>query len=93
MCGSPISPKIARNLLTILGTRDPSRSNNNNANITSRESEILNLVAKGFKRHEIADKLSISAGTVGDHINNIYKKLEVNSSIEALGRARTLGIL
>ena len=61
--------------------------------LTERETEILNEVARGYKRAEISKHLEISVGTVGNHINNIYKKLEVSSSMEAVSRASKMGIL
>ena len=92
--GSPISPKIARYLLTLAETSEPAREPAKEKIIlTGREAEILMAVAKGHKRHEIAANLLISAGTVGNHINNIYKKLAVNSSIEAISEANKMGLL
>lgn len=93
--GSPISPQIARHLLSMvndLGLAE-SGTQEDGIKLTSRESEILNEVARGYKRAEIGQNLGISVGTVGNHINNIYKKLEVNSSIEAVTRATKMGIL
>ena len=92
--GSPISPKIARHLLTLVGENTAYKTTRKGDMVlTPRETEILRAVANGFKRHEIAKDLSISAGTVGNHINNIYKKLDVGSSIDALSRANKLGLL
>ena len=92
--GSPISPKIARHLLSLVPTqREAVRDNSGEISLTERETEILHAVAKGYKRHEISEQLSISTGTVGNHINNIYKKLEVRSSIDALSRANKMGLL
>lgn len=92
--GSPISPKIARRLLTLVGENASFKpAPKGKILLTPRETEILQAVARGFKRHEIGEELSISAGTVGNHINNIYKKLEVSSSIDALTRANKMGLL
>lgn len=88
--GSPISPKIARHLLSLVAPA-PAPDAPAAMVLTPRETEILNAIAKGYKRHEIASALSISPGTVGNHINNIYKKLEVSSSTEALAEASQLG--
>lgn len=92
--GSPISPKIARHLLSLVPSRYESNlENSSEIMLTQRETEILQAVAKGYKRHEIGEKFSISTGTVGNHINNIYKKLEVRSSIDALSQANKMGLL
>ncbi|MEP2920383.1 MAG: response regulator transcription factor [Sulfitobacter sp.] len=92
--GSPISPKIARHLISQFTSSPSAKQPAGSAvSLTPREVEILNAIAKGFKREEIADILGIAIGTVGNHINNIYKKLEVRSGIEAVSEANSLGIL
>lgn len=52
--------------------------------LTTRELEILSIMAQGLKNKEIADKLSISEKTVKTHLNRIFKKLGVNSRSKAL---------
>lgn len=92
--GCPISPQIARHLLSLvndLGAQDDAMENS--IQLTTRETEILNEVSRGYKRAEIGRNLGISTGTVGNHINNIYKKLEVRSNIEAVSRATKMGLL
>ena len=89
--GSPISPSIARHLLAAVvdgRVEAPQQSP-----LTERETEILRAVARGYKRQEIAEKLGISAGTVGNHITSIYRKLEVGSNMEAVARASKIGVL
>lgn len=92
--GSPISPQIARHLLEMV--RQSSISSDNDKvviELTGRKTEILNAVAKGYKRREIGEKLGISTGTVGNHINNIYQILNVGSNTEAIAQATRMGIL
>lgn len=92
--GSPISPQIARHLLSMVKLNPPEAETAVLANeLTPREIEILTMVSHGYKRREIADKLSIATGTVGIHINNIYKKLEVKSNIDAVAQALRAGLL
>lgn len=91
--GSPMSPKIARYLLNVLGPEDTSAKHSDAEKLTDREQEVLNLVARGYKRREIAEILNISIGTVGIHINNTYRKLEVGSNIEAIARASKIGLI
>jgi len=50
--------------------------------LTSRESEILKLVAEGYSNQLIADKLCISVRTVESHKNHIMQKLELSSTVE-----------
>jgi LuxR family maltose regulon positive regulatory protein len=61
--------------------------------LTSREQEILELVAAGLTNHEIAEKLVISSETVKKHTGNIYSKLDVGNRTEAVARARELDLL
>jgi LuxR family maltose regulon positive regulatory protein len=61
--------------------------------LSDRELEVLNLVADGFTRSEIADQLVLSLNTVKTHARNIYNKLGVNNQMQAVGKARALGLL
>jgi DNA-binding NarL/FixJ family response regulator len=54
--------------------------------LTPREEEILLNVSDGLRHKEIAEKLFLSQGTVKKHLSNIYQKLGVQSSIEALNK-------
>ena len=54
------------------------------ANLTPREKEVLDLLAKGFLYKEIADQLGISFDTVHSHVRKIYEKLHVRSRTEAV---------
>ena len=61
--------------------------------LTTREREILRLIAAGLRNQEIADHLSISAATVKRHIANAYAKLGAGHRTEALARAAELKLL
>lgn len=107
--GSPISPIIARLLLNELGLgptggasslmvqqagRKPAlTAPESSGPLSEREIEALNLLARGFTYAECADLLGISAHTVGSHVKNIYRKLEVSSRAEAVFEASSLGLL
>ena len=52
--------------------------------LTSRELEVLALLAKGFSTSDIARSLAISSSTVRNHIRNILQKLQVRSRLEAV---------
>jgi len=60
--------------------------------LTSREVEIVRLVARGLRNKSIADALSISEGTVKTHLHNIYKKLLVDSRLALTLYARDKGL-
>lgn len=63
------------------------------SNLTTRELEILTHLSVGLSYEQIADNSGISYGTVRKHIENIYKKLNVHSKIEAVNKAKQDGIL
>ena len=52
--------------------------------LTSREREVLALLAQSFRYKEIASQLAISTSTVRAHLHSIYGKLEVQSRTEAV---------
>lgn len=61
--------------------------------LTTREREILSLIATGKTNPQIAAQLIIGAGTVKTHTLNIYRKLEVANRTQAIVRAQELGLL
>ena len=61
--------------------------------LSLREREVLHLIAAGHKNREIADELVVVIGTVKAHINMIYQKLGVSNRVQAITRARALGLL
>jgi DNA-binding NarL/FixJ family response regulator len=61
--------------------------------LTERELEILQLMAKGAANKEISRELSISESTVKTHISNIFQKLGVNDRTEAVTQALKKGII
>ncbi len=61
--------------------------------LTTRELEILTLIACGLRNSEIGAQLFIAPSTVKTHINNLYRKLDVHSRTRALERARQLELL
>ena len=89
--GSPISPIIARQLLRQLAPAPT--SDEPGIALTPRETEVLNLLARGFSYGEIADILHLSAQTIGTHVKNLYRKLEVRSRSEAVFEASSRGII
>lgn len=91
--GSPISPIIARQLLGEIRP-DPREAPKEMASpLSEREYEVLNLLSRGFSNAECAEILTVSGNTIGTHVKNIYRKLEVNSRAEALFEASQQGWL
>jgi DNA-binding NarL/FixJ family response regulator len=96
--GSPVSPVVARSVLRAIrnrmggtSTRSPTAPENNP--LSARETEILQLLAKGMSFNEIGEILGISPHTVTAHIKKIYRKLAVHSRGEAVYEATQMGLL
>jgi DNA-binding NarL/FixJ family response regulator len=60
--------------------------------LTSREREVLTLLARGLTQAEIAEKLFISPKTVGGHIQRVLEKLGVHSRAQAVALAHEQGL-
>jgi DNA-binding NarL/FixJ family response regulator len=61
--------------------------------LTSREEEVLRLIAKGHNNEQISKTLTISQGTVKNHVSSIYDKIGVKSRAEAVAWAWQHGIV
>ncbi|MBP2406765.1 response regulator transcription factor [Streptomyces syringium] len=60
--------------------------------LTSRESEVLELIARGLDNRHIARELVLSEKTVRNHVTHVFEKLQVTSRAEAVARARDVGL-
>jgi DNA-binding NarL/FixJ family response regulator len=82
-----------------LGAQDPPapRSRSNGAAettlLSARETEVLELVTKGFTANEISEMMQVSRHTVLTFVRRIYTKLKVTSKAEAIYEARNRGLL
>ncbi|MFT4251578.1 MAG: response regulator transcription factor [Caulobacter sp.] len=101
--GSPISPRIARQVLMRFRP-DEQRSERPAEegapadrgavpSLSEREKETLQLITRGFSFDEIAELMGVSRNTVLTFVRRIYTKLEVRSKTEAVFEARAHGIL
>ncbi len=61
--------------------------------LTPREREVLCLIADGLSNPEIAARLFVGVGTVKSYVNGVFGKLGATSRIQAVARARSLGLL
>ena len=90
--GAPLTARVARTVLDLLRGgpaarntlpgRDPDR-----LNLTEREQEVLQCLVRGLAYKQAADALGVSLDTVRTHIRSVYRKLQVHSVAEAVGRA------
>lgn len=80
--GAPMSISIASKVLNFI--KYNSEKNNEDFNLTQRELQILQRIGKGENYQQIADVLFISPKTVRNHIEKIYKKLQVHNKVDAV---------
>jgi DNA-binding CsgD family transcriptional regulator len=62
-------------------------------NLSSREYEVLQLLAKGYSNADIAKSLFLSLSTVKTHVSNLFFKMEVRSRTQSIEKAKRLGII
>jgi DNA-binding NarL/FixJ family response regulator len=80
--GSPMSVNVARKVVNYF--QQVAQSASEVEQLTPREREILDLLAKGYRYKEIVECLNISLSTVRTHIRAVYEKLHVQSRTEAV---------
>ena len=80
--GSPMSSSIARKV--VQSFRRPMAGSGSAANLSPREQEVLELLARGFLYKEIAESLHLSVQTVNTYVRRIYEKLHVRSRSQAI---------
>ncbi len=88
---SMIQPTIASKVLSRFVTM--SRKMRETSGFSSREIEVLELMAKGYSNKDIAASLYFSESTVKTHIQNIFHKLKVNDRTEAVTEAIKQGLI
>jgi DNA-binding NarL/FixJ family response regulator len=83
--GAPMSPEVARRVVTLFRKfRPPDRAS---FGLTQQETELLRLIVDGHHYKTAAEALGISVNTVSFHLKNIYAKLRVHSKSEAVAKA------
>jgi DNA-binding NarL/FixJ family response regulator len=85
--GSPMTGTIARKVIASFKEKEKEL---HSEELTDRENQILRKLADGFRYKEIADVFGVSTETIRTHIRNIYRKLQVQSKIEAINKLRNL---
>ncbi len=81
--GTYIDSKLSRVVLSVLcGQNEPKHNP-----LSPRETEILELLAQGFSRKEVADKVKVSHHTISFHIRSIFEKLETPNLTAAVAKA------
>jgi DNA-binding NarL/FixJ family response regulator len=83
--GAPMTSSVAKQVLAFLPRNAGATAATDQ--LSDRETQLLQLLVKGFSYKMIADQLNITLETVRTHIKKIYKKLQVNSATEAAYKA------
>lgn len=86
---SPLSPSIARKIVVRMSNKDSksphaAQEGESPNDLTSRELEVLQLLAQGMNNRAIAESMSVSERTVHAHLSNIFAKMGVSSRLEAV---------
>ncbi len=82
--GAPMSSAIARRV--VRSFRRPPANPRNEAHLSTREIEVLDLLSRGLSNKEIADQMRLSIETVRSYLKTIYDKLHVRCRTEAVIR-------
>jgi DNA-binding NarL/FixJ family response regulator len=90
--GVVFSAAIAERVLAFFAGNRPGAGATPFPELTDREREVLDLVARGLTNPEIARRLVVSDKTVRNHVSNVFAKLHVTGRAEAVARARDAGL-
>jgi DNA-binding NarL/FixJ family response regulator len=82
--GSPMTSYIARRVAQCFPNTSPQTEKDDN--LSPREREVLEMLARGFLYKEIAESMTISVHTVDTYIRRIYEKLHVRSRAQAVAK-------
>jgi len=85
-------PEIARRLMGFFSAPKPAAPSEAFPELTAREAELLDLIARGLNNAEIAKRLYVSPKTVRNHVSNIFLKLQVADRAQAIVKAREVGL-
>jgi DNA-binding NarL/FixJ family response regulator len=85
-------PEIARRLMAFFSAPKPAAPSEAFPELTAREAELLDLIARGLNNTEIAKRLYVSQKTVRNHVSNIFLKLQVADRAQAIVKAREAGL-
>jgi len=83
-----LSPQLADILVSSMRQNGPEKPH-----LTPRETEVLQLMARGLRNEEIAEELVITTQTVKNYVRSIFSKLDVNTRVEAVLFALSEGLV
>jgi len=88
-----MKPKVETVIKEVPGPFAVNEAELKKLNLSTREYEVLQLLAKGFSNAGIAESLFLSLSTIKTHVSNLYLKMDVKSRTQALEKAKRLGII
>lgn len=88
-----VPQNLTNKLKIVIEKREKGLKINSVSVLSDREVDTLKLIAHNLSNQEIADKLFISLNTVKTHLKNLFLKLDVDSRIKAVDKAKELGII
>ena len=80
-------------LAKLLARKDPMDENLPGSELTSRQKEVLELMAEGLGTKAIAERLQLQPSTAAWHVQSVLEKLDAHSKLEAVARATQRGII
>jgi DNA-binding NarL/FixJ family response regulator len=86
------SPAIAHRMMQYFAAIQPQAAQQPFPQLTEREREVLDLIARGYSNADIAAQLQLNTKTVRNHVSNIFNKLQVADRAQAIIRARDAGL-
>jgi DNA-binding NarL/FixJ family response regulator len=90
--GAVFGPAIARRMVDFFAAAAQASAVAAFPELTGREREILDLIARGRANGQIADQLGLSTKTVRNNVSNIFTKIQVVDRAQAIVKAREAGI-
>jgi DNA-binding NarL/FixJ family response regulator len=86
------SASVAARVISFFGSAQPAEQTPPFPELTDREREVLELIAKGESNPGIAARLGLSTKTIRNHVSNIFLKLQVAGRSQAIVKAREAGM-
>jgi DNA-binding NarL/FixJ family response regulator len=90
--GAVFGPAIAHRMIGFFEAAASAASATPFPDLTTREREILDLVARGWSNQQIAAQLDLSIKTVRNHVSSVFTKIQVVDRAKAIVKAREAGI-
>ncbi len=85
--GAAMSPSIALRVINLIRNPQPAQPVQSDFNLSKRETEVLEHLKNGLTYEQIGENLFISTGTIRKHVEQIYRKLQVNNKVSAINKA------